>query len=42
MVLESSGRVLCDFEVYQGKGSKNEFSDTFGLGPSVVLGLLKS
>ena len=33
---------LYDFEVYQGKGSKNEFSDKFGLGPSVVLGLLKS
>ena len=28
--------------MYQGKGSKNEFSDEFGLGPSVVLGLLKS
>ena len=36
------GGYLYNFEVYQGKGSKNEFSDIFGLGPSVVLGLLKS
>ena len=40
--LNLQGEHLCDFEVYQGKGSKNEFSDKFGLGPSVVLGLLKS
>ena len=40
--LDLKGGYLYDFKVYQGKGSKNEFSDTFGLGPSVVLGLLKS
>ena len=30
------------FEIYQGKGSTNEFSAEFGLGQSVVLGLLQS
>ena len=40
--LNLKGGYLYDFKVYQGKGSKNEFSDTFGLGPRVVLGLLKS
>ena len=40
--LNLQGGYLYDFEVYQGKGSKNEFSDKFGLCPSVVLGLLKS
>ena len=33
---------MYDFEVYQGKGSKNEYTEKFGLGPSVVLGLIKS
>ena len=36
------GVYLYNFETCQGKGSKNEFSNHFGLGPSVVLGLLKS
>ena len=36
------GGYLYNFEIYQGKGSKNEFSDKFDLGPIVVLGLLKS
>ena len=40
--LNLQGGYLYDFEVYQGKGSKNEFSEEFGLGPSVVLGLIKS
>ena len=40
--LNLQGGYLYDFEVYQGKGSKNEFSDKFGLCPSVVLRLLKS
>ena len=40
--LNLQGWYLYDSEVYQGKGSKNEFSDKFGLDPSVVLGLLKS
>ena len=40
--LNLQGGYLYDFEVYQGKGSKNEFSDKFGLCPSVVMGLLKS
>ena len=40
--LNLEGGYLYDFEVYQGKGSKNEFSAEFGLGPSVVLGLIKS
>ena len=33
------GGYLYNFEIYQGKGSKNEFSNQSGLGPSVVLGL---
>ena len=33
---------LHDFEVYQGKGSRNEYSNEFGCDPGVVLGLLKS
>ena len=40
--LNLEGGYLHDFEIYQGKGSKNEFSDEFGLGASVVLRLLKS
>ena len=32
--LNLQGGYLYDFEVYQGKGFKNEFSDKFGLGPS--------
>ena len=40
--LNLEGGYLYDFEIYQGKGSKNEFSDEFSLGASVVLGLLKS
>ena len=27
--------------MYQGKGSKNEYADDFGLGPIVVIGLVK-
>ena len=33
---------LYNFEVYQGKGSKNDYADDFGLGPSVIIGLVKS
>lgn len=40
--LNLQGGYLYDFEVYQGKGSKNEYTEKFGLGPSVVLGLIKS
>ena len=40
--LNLQGRYLYNFEVYQGKGSKNEYADDFGLGPSVVIGLVKS
>ena len=36
------GRYLYNFEVYQGKGSKNEYADDFVFGPSVVIGLVKS
>ena len=36
--LDLQGGYLYDLEVCQCKGSKNEFSDKFGLGPSVVLG----
>ena len=39
--LNLQGGYLYNFEIYQSKGSKNEFSDNFGLGLSVVLGLLK-
>ena len=40
--LNLEGGYLYDFEIYQGKGSKNEFSDKFSLSAIVVLGLLKS
>ena len=33
---------LHSFDVYQGKGSQTEFQDEFGLGPGVVLGLIKN
>ena len=33
---------MYDFEVYQGKGSKNQYTEEFGLGPSVVLRLIES
>ena len=40
--LNLDGGYLYDFIVYQGKGSRNEFMDKFGLGPSVVLELINS
>ena len=40
--LNLQGRYLYNFEVYQGKGSKNEYADDFVFGPSVVIGLVKS
>ena len=40
--LNLQGTYIYDFEVYQGKGSKNEFSNKLGLGPSVLLVLLNS
>ena len=40
--LNLKGGYLYDFEIYQGKGSKNHYSAEFGVGPSVVLGLLDS
>ena len=33
---------LYNFKAYQGKGSKNEYANRFGLGPGVVIGLVKS
>ena len=35
------GGYLFNFEKYQGKRSKNEFSNQFGLGPNLVHGLIK-
>ena len=40
--LNPQGGYLCNFEVYQGKCSENEYADDFGLGPSVVIDLAKS
>ena len=40
--LNLQGGYLYNSEVYQGKGSKNEYADDFGLGPTVVIGLVKS
>ena len=40
--LNLQGGCLYNFEVYQGKGSKNEFADNFGLGPTIVICLVKS
>ena len=40
--LNLEGGYIYNFEIYQVKGSKNEFSNQFGLGSSVVLGLIKS
>ena len=40
--LNLQGGYLYNFEVYQGKSSKNQHADDFGLGPSVVIGLVKS
>ena len=39
--LNLQGGYLHNFKVYQGKGSKNEYADDFGLDPSVVIGLVK-
>ena len=39
--LNLNGGYLYNFQVYQGKGSSNEFTGLYGLGPGVVLGLLK-
>ena len=40
--LNLQGGYLYNFEACQGKGSKNEYADDFGLSPSVVIGLVKS
>ena len=40
--LNLEGGYIYNFEIYQVKGSKNEFSNQFGLGSSLVLGLIKS
>ena len=40
--LNLEGGYLYDFEVYQGKGSQNEYTVEFGVGPRIVLGLLQS
>ena len=39
--LNHQGGYLYNFEMYQGKGSKNEYTDDFGFGPSVVIGFIK-
>ena len=40
--LNLQGGFLHNFRVYQGAGSKNQYSDEFGCGPSVVLDLKDS
>ena len=40
--LNLEGGCLYHFDVYQGKGSQNQYTKNFGCGPGVVLGLLDS